>query len=141
MTCHGGGGSRYLEKDWGTTFPPRWLWLQCNVFKQGAREASEAERRGGSASLLLSIAELPLPTPQLPLTSFEGLLALLWIPTSHGGEGGNGMATAVAAPEGLWRFTTYNGGRIAAREVDRLGGTARVVLRVSEPSAALSQPR
>jgi hypothetical protein len=93
-------------------FPKRWLWLQCNVFKQAAAAEEEEVPQlarpthprppppgGPAASLLLSIAELPLPSPQLPLTSFEGLLALLWIPTDHhgGAAGGDGSAATPAS--------------------------------------------
>ncbi len=27
------GGKGYIEKDWGTSFPKRYLWIQCNHFK------------------------------------------------------------------------------------------------------------
>jgi tocopherol cyclase len=27
------GGKGYIEKDWGTSFPESWIWLQCNTFK------------------------------------------------------------------------------------------------------------
>lgn len=26
------GGSGYIEKDWGTSFPESWIWLHCNTF-------------------------------------------------------------------------------------------------------------
>ncbi len=41
------GGKGYIEKDWGTSFPSDWLWMQCNNF-------SSTE-----ASLMLSIARIP----------------------------------------------------------------------------------
>ncbi len=28
------GGTGYIEKDWGTSFPESWLWLQCNNFSE-----------------------------------------------------------------------------------------------------------
>jgi hypothetical protein len=28
------GGSGYIEKDWGTSFPESWIWLHCNTFRQ-----------------------------------------------------------------------------------------------------------
>ena len=28
------GGSGYIEKDWGTSFPESWIWLHCNTFNQ-----------------------------------------------------------------------------------------------------------
>jgi len=41
------GGAGYIEKDWGTSFPESWIWLQCNNF----------ETRG--VSLMVSIAKIP----------------------------------------------------------------------------------
>ncbi len=43
------GGSGYIEKDWGTSFPKEYMWIQCNHFK----------REG--VSLFLAIAQLPAP--------------------------------------------------------------------------------
>lgn len=40
------GGHGYLEKDWGRSFPKKYIWLQCNSFKSGS-------------SLFLSIADIP----------------------------------------------------------------------------------
>ena len=28
------GGTGYIEKDWGTSFPESWIWLHCNTFDQ-----------------------------------------------------------------------------------------------------------
>jgi len=28
------GGTGYIEKDWGTSFPESWIWLHCNSFDQ-----------------------------------------------------------------------------------------------------------
>ncbi len=54
------GGYGYLEKDWGTSFPKSWIWLQCNHFK------SE------NTSLMFSIASIPWLT-----SSFDGLISFL----------------------------------------------------------------
>jgi len=37
----------YIEKDWGTSFPEKYFWLQCNDFAPG------------KASIMVSIAEIP----------------------------------------------------------------------------------
>ncbi|HHY83651.1 MAG TPA: hypothetical protein GX505_13390 [Clostridiales bacterium] len=37
----------YIEKDWGTSFPEKYFWLQCNDFK------------ADKTSIMLSIAEIP----------------------------------------------------------------------------------
>jgi tocopherol cyclase len=40
-------GKGYIEKDWGTSFPKAWLWLQCNTFVKS------------NASLMISVADIP----------------------------------------------------------------------------------
>lgn len=45
-TCFDGGVG-YLEKDWGTSFPESWLWLQSNHFDKE------------NASLMFSVARIP----------------------------------------------------------------------------------
>lgn len=42
------GGKGYLEKDWGSSFPKHYIWLQCNHFDDE------------SISLFFSIAHIPL---------------------------------------------------------------------------------
>jgi hypothetical protein len=56
------GGKGYIEKDWGTSFPECWLWLQCNHFP--ARDAS----------LFLSVAKIPWLG-----NYFMGFIAFLYI--------------------------------------------------------------
>ena len=41
------GGTGYIEKDWGSSFPESWVWLHCNTF-----EAS-------SSSFTFSVAKIP----------------------------------------------------------------------------------
>ena len=41
------GGNGYIEKDWGTSFPDCWLWVQCNNFPFQ------------DASLFFSVAKIP----------------------------------------------------------------------------------
>ena len=40
-------GKGYIEKDWGTSFPESWIWMQCNNFEDK------------SSSVMLSIAKIP----------------------------------------------------------------------------------
>jgi tocopherol cyclase len=58
---HFDGGIGYMEKDWGTSFPSSWIWLQSNHF--------ETE----NTSLMLSIAKIPWRQK-----SFLGVLSALW---------------------------------------------------------------
>jgi tocopherol cyclase len=41
------GGKGYIEKDWGSSFPEAWIWLQCNHFPTR------------DASLFISVAKIP----------------------------------------------------------------------------------
>jgi hypothetical protein len=41
------GGKGYLEKDWGTSFPARYIWVQCNHFKRK------------NACVFCSVADIP----------------------------------------------------------------------------------
>jgi hypothetical protein len=41
------GGSGYIEKDWGTSFPEAWIWMQSNCFPSK------------KVSLMLSVAKIP----------------------------------------------------------------------------------
>lgn len=55
------GGKGYMEKDWGTSFPSSWIWLQSNHFTDQ------------STSLMLSVARIPWRG-----RSFTGFIAGLW---------------------------------------------------------------
>lgn len=55
------GGLGYMEKDWGTSFPSSWVWLQSNHFD------------AKNMSLMLSIAKIPWRSK-----SFIGLIAGIW---------------------------------------------------------------
>ena len=50
----------YIEKDWGTSFPKRYIWIQGNHFKNT------------NTSFMLSLAHIPFIG-----FSFEGLIAQL----------------------------------------------------------------
>lgn len=41
------GGKGYIEKDWGTSFPQEYIWIQCNSFKSS------------TSSLSISVAKVP----------------------------------------------------------------------------------
>jgi hypothetical protein len=56
------GGTGYIEKDWGVSFPSAWIWMQANCFP------SEG------ASCMLSVAKIPF----LGMT-FQGFLGFLQI--------------------------------------------------------------
>lgn len=56
------GGKGYIERDWGTSFPSSYIWMQCNHFKQG------------SLSFMLAIASIPFLG-----TTFTGFLCCLSI--------------------------------------------------------------
>lgn len=55
------GGLGYMEKDWGTSFPSSWVWLQSNHFDRD------------NISLMMSVAKIPWHG-----RSFVGLITGLW---------------------------------------------------------------
>lgn len=60
------GGTGYIEKDWGTSFPQSYLWVQCNRFSSP------------SCSIMVSVADIPLG-PSL----FQGCICIV---NYHGQE-------------------------------------------------------
>lgn len=56
------GGKGYIERDWGTSFPSSYIWMQCNHFKQD------------SLSFMLAVASIPFLG-----TTFTGFLCCLSI--------------------------------------------------------------
>lgn len=58
------GGRGYIEKDWGSSMPESWVWIQANDF----------DRSIGSASFTLSLGRVPWRG-----TAFNGLICILWV--------------------------------------------------------------
>lgn len=54
-------GVGYIEKDWGSSFPKTYLWVQCNNFKDE------------EASIMVSIADIPFMG-----TEFKGCIAVVY---------------------------------------------------------------
>ncbi len=59
------GGKGYIEKDWGSSFPKRYVWIQSNHFRE-------------EGSLFFSWADIPALG-----ASFEGYIAHLWHRREH----------------------------------------------------------
>ena len=57
------GGTGYIEKDWGSSFPKSWIWAQCNTFTNAG------------VSLHISIANIPWLG-----SYFVGFIAFLYMP-------------------------------------------------------------
>lgn len=57
LTIDFNNGSGYIEKDWGTSFPRKYIWMQCNHFENE------------SVSIVFSVADIPFGKK-----SFEGYL-------------------------------------------------------------------
>ncbi|GBC08766.1 hypothetical protein RclHR1_08370003 [Rhizophagus clarus] len=56
-------GFGYIEKDWGVNFPKSWIWSQSNTFINEMEEEK-------SSSILVSIADFPLISPDNPLYAY-----------------------------------------------------------------------
>ena len=78
------GGKGYMEKDWGTSFPKSWIWMQSNHFKRdtGDREAQ---------CIMCSVAHIP------------------WMGTHF-----IGFLTSFVFGDEILIFTTYNGSKMKA---------------------------
>lgn len=59
-------GTGYIEKDWGTSFPSEWIWMQSNSFKRT------------DAAFMLSVAKIPWLTGE-----FVGLIGFFSIKDSN----------------------------------------------------------
>lgn len=94
-------GRGYLEKDWGTSMPSAWIWMQCNHFS-GASVGDESPARDPAAidatgiSFMISIARVPWLG-----SSFPGFLGFIALPD---------------AP--VRTFGTYSGARIRSLSVE-----------------------
>ena len=104
-----GGGVAYIEKDWGSSFPRTWVWMQSSKFRSTMRAAAVGEGAGPGGvgaeeeeeeevpgTLLLSVASIPFPSVANEWTRIRGFIVALWLP-EHGG---------------LYRFATYTGASI-----------------------------
>lgn len=87
------GGHGYIEKDWGTSMPSAWVWLQCNTF--GGHD---------SASLMVSIARIPWLGG-----SFPGFLGFVAPP---------GATDAAVVPFGTWSGARITDLRVADERVE-----------------------
>ncbi len=93
-TCPMTGGYGYGEKDWGTSFPSGYLWVQSNHFP------------GQQTSFMASIARIPWVR-----SHFTGFLAVLW----HRGK----MRTFTTWTGAALRELSISPDRWQARIVDR----------------------
>lgn len=85
------GGRGYLEKDWGTSMPSAWVWIQCNNFAYAG------------SSLMLSIARIPWLG-----RSFTGFLGFLAV-----GAGREFVGRAdPQLSNTVLQFGTYSGARV-----------------------------
>jgi tocopherol cyclase len=63
-------GFGYIEKDWGVNFPKSWIWSQSNTFISEMKEEK-------SSSILISVADFPLISPDNPLYNVPFLRSFL----------------------------------------------------------------
>ena len=80
-------GKGYIEKDWGVSFPEKYIWIHTNHLKSSDGSYTDA-------SLMLSVATIPMKGFE-----FQGLIANLHL---YGKE---------------YRFGTYNGSKIILFQV------------------------
>ncbi len=100
------GGHGYIEKDWGKSFPKKYIWLQCNSFSSGS-------------SLFLSIADIPFA-----LFEFGGFIAIF--------NDGKKEYRFGSYLNGGYKIVTLTEGIL---EVELWNGPIRLFIKVSSPSA------
>lgn len=110
----GQDGTAYVEKDWGSSFPTKWIWLQCSEFKRKA--GSLQCPCSVSPSITFSVAPIPFPSSRCQMFAFQGFLGALWLPN----ETGEGT---------LIPFATYTGAVIEELETDGSGSKVKLVIR------------
>lgn len=103
------GGVAYIEKDWGSSFPKTWVWIQSNHF---VREGGGYEE----GTLLLSIASIPFPSDKIEAIRFRGFLGCLWLPQLGG----------------LFRFATYTGAVIEKLVTSANRSRVEIVIRSAQ---------
>lgn len=97
------GGLGYIEKDWGTSFPRTWVWIQASHFESASTQIGTGPNKPVRATLLLSVASIPFPSDTLELFRFRGFLGGLWLPDNGG----------------LYRFATYTGAVVERLQVSQ----------------------
>jgi len=108
------GGRFYLEKDWGTSFPRAWIWMQSNSFASDTR-----------ASLTCSIARVPFRG-----TEFSGFIIGLL---------GDGVLHRFTTYTGA-RIEELSIGETSLRVEIRQGAQRLALDAVREPGAELASP-
>ncbi|WP_052446833.1 tocopherol cyclase family protein [Candidatus Soleaferrea massiliensis] len=74
------GGSGYIEKDWGTSFPKEYLWMQCGGFlgRDNCVMASVADVPVGRGSFLGCICSVYYQDREYRLATYRGARVLYW---------------------------------------------------------------
>ena len=86
----------YVEKNWGSSFPKTWMWIQSSNFHTTSTTGEVGAEAQVTGTLLLSVASIPFPSVANEWTRIRGFIGALWLP-DHGG---------------LYRFATYTGASI-----------------------------
>jgi tocopherol cyclase len=85
-------GRGYIEKDWGTSFPRGWFWMQSNhFFEKNNRNTEGVENHHDGVSLIASVAHIPFLG-----SYFIGYIVGFWFKNK------------------LYRFATYTGAKMKA---------------------------
>jgi tocopherol cyclase len=92
----------YVEKDWGSSFPRTWVWIQTNNLMQLQTQHNSRVPVAVAGTLLFSVASIPFPSDKIELIRFRGFLCALWLPNSGG----------------LYRFATYTGAVIESIQIN-----------------------
>eukprot|EP00040_Diaphanoeca_grandis_P015920 m.81863 g.81863 ORF g.81863 m.81863 type:complete len:437 (+) comp25460_c1_seq1:233-1543(+) len=107
------GGAAYIEKDWGSTFPKTWVWLQSNHFKH------TDDTPCPDTTLMVSVASIPFPSDAFEVVRFRGFLGFFSLNSE------------------FFRFSTYTGAKIEKLEVVEHGKVV-LIIRTAQHRLTLS---
>mmetsp|Transcript_3817 Transcript_3817/g.5123 ORF Transcript_3817/g.5123 Transcript_3817/m.5123 type:complete len:425 (-) Transcript_3817:1317-2591(-) len=107
------GGKAYVEGDYGSEFPSKWIWMQSNHFKSNP-----------GSSFLLSVASIPFPNEKTTLFEFKGFLGFIYD----------------ASNKKIFRFGTYTGASIEVLGFDSgsLKGANKAEIVISDPQYVIN---
>mmetsp|Transcript_19196 Transcript_19196/g.24411 ORF Transcript_19196/g.24411 Transcript_19196/m.24411 type:complete len:429 (+) Transcript_19196:92-1378(+) len=101
-------GRAYVEGDYGSEFPSKWIWMASNHFESSP-----------GSSMLLSVASIPFPNEKSTILNFKGFLGFVYDASS-----GN-----------IYRFGTYTGASVEVEGFNdgSLKGANQAFIKIYDP--------
>lgn len=126
----------YLEKDWGTSFPKRYIWIQGNHFKEtkGSFMASIAHIPFGAFAFQGIIAQLDLGSKRYRFATYNGTKLISMTKTSDGFtfdlRKGSTTLTVIAHMPVSGSLKSPKQGAMSQTIKEGLGGSIELILKI-----------